>query len=291
MGKLWTRFLRALLAAALCVLTPGLASAAPAPQSIDIAGLKVVAWLPDPATPGPWPIVLFSHGFHGCNTQSNFLTEGLAAAGYAVFAPNHADAACNGGASNWLERPDEQFRDPKDWSDATYAERGQDLRRLLDALSADSRFSGPNFDWQHVSLAGHSLGGYTVLASAGAWASWKDPRVKAVVALSPYVMPFVDHQSLDGIGVPVMYQGGTLDFGITPSIQRAGGAYELTPVPKYFIDLRGAGHMAWTNLRATYHDEILAYARAFLDHVLKGKPFPAELVVPHGDVDDVRIAE
>jgi len=44
-----------------------------AQQKLHIAGLDVAAWIPSHDTPGPWPIIIFSHGFHGCNTQSIFL--------------------------------------------------------------------------------------------------------------------------------------------------------------------------------------------------------------------------
>ena len=47
----------------------------PVPQKLQIAGLAVDAWIPDSQTPGPWPIVLFSHRYCGCNTQSSFLMQ------------------------------------------------------------------------------------------------------------------------------------------------------------------------------------------------------------------------
>jgi predicted dienelactone hydrolase len=281
------RFLLALIG----LLAASVSFAGQGPQNFELAGLKVAAWIPDTATPGPWPVVLFSHGFHGCNTQSEFLMEGLAKAGYAVFAPNHRDATCSGGDSSWLDRPDGQFRDAAQWTDATFADRAQDLKNLLDALNADPRFDSVAFDWQHVALAGHSLGGYTVLELAGAWHRWKDGRVKAVLALSPYCAPFIERQTLAGIDMPVMYQRGTLDFGITPFIRKPGGAYDQTPRPKYFVEFDGAAHFAWTDLRATYHEAIIAYAHGFFDHALKGKPFPPDLAAPHDGVAEVRIAE
>ena len=45
-------------------------------------------------------------------------------------------------------------------------------------------------------LVGHSLGGYTVLGVGGGWAHWKDPRVKAILALSPYAAPFINKETL-----------------------------------------------------------------------------------------------
>jgi hypothetical protein len=47
----------------------------------QIAGLVVDTWIPDSQTPGPWPIVLFSHHYRGCNTQSSYLMQALAGAG------------------------------------------------------------------------------------------------------------------------------------------------------------------------------------------------------------------
>ena len=42
----------------------------------------------------------------------------------------------------------------------------------------------------------------------------------ALLALSPYVQPFLVRGTPAGLGAPVMYHGGTLDFGITPALHR-----------------------------------------------------------------------
>ena len=158
---------------------------------------------------------------------------------------------------------------------------GADLEAILDAILKEKSFQGVPIDSSRIGLAGHSLGGYTVLALAGAWPSWKDRRVKAVLALSPYCAPFIKKGDLGHLDVPVMYQGGTLDVGITPFVRRPGGAYDLTSAPKYFLDLAGAGHFAWTNLNKSYQSIIDDYAVAFFDRYLKGTPGPlAHLVEP-----------
>src|SRR5262245_6953359 len=64
-------------------------------DTLQIAGLSVAVWRP-PAPRGAVPLILFSHGFGGCATQSTFLTGALADAGYLIIAPNHADARCGG---------------------------------------------------------------------------------------------------------------------------------------------------------------------------------------------------
>src|ERR1700733_3345773 len=173
-----------------------------APLKMQVAGLDFAAWMPNPSTPGPWASVLFSHGFHGCSTQSTFLMKALADSGYAVFAPNHKDFACRD-LRAWMSRPESEFEDPRGWTDATYADRAQDLEKLIDALSHDPRYGAAPFDWNHLALAGHSLGGYTVLGLGGAWPKWKDPRVKAILALSPYAAPFIAKETLKGLEAPV----------------------------------------------------------------------------------------
>jgi predicted dienelactone hydrolase len=275
------------------VASPGRAAENPVAQhTLTIAGMNVAVWTPPKTIPGPWPVILFSHGFHGCNTQSTFLTQGLAENGYAVFAPNHRDASC-GNLRVLLQGPVEPFAKPDEWTDATYADRRQDIENLIDALKADPIFGAPAFDWNELGLVGHSLGGYTVLGLSGAWPSWKDSRAKAVVGLSPYSTPFLQRGDLGDLGVPAMYQGGTLDITITPFVAKADGVYDQTRPPKYYVEFQGAGHMAWTDLRAaaTYHGAIIEYTLAFLDHALKGKPFPEALAAPHGVVSAVRIAE
>jgi predicted dienelactone hydrolase len=261
-----------------------------APEKLPVAGLEVMAWLPKPGTHGPWPVLIFSHGFHGCSTQSTFLMRALADDGYAVFAPNHKDAACRN-LHAWFNRPDQAFRDPADWSDATYADRAQDIEKLIEALSKDPRFRDAPYDWKHLGLAGHSLGGYTVLGIGGGWPHWKDPRVKAILALSPYAAPFINEETLSGLDAPVMYQGGTRDLGITPYINKGNGAYPQSPAPKYYVEFDGAGHFAWTDLNPKYQSAIIDYSRAFLDKYLKGKPFPSTLATPHPGVTVVEITE
>ena len=117
------------------------------------------------------------------------------------------------------------------------------------------------FDTRTGVVGPRTLGGYTVMGLAGAWPQWRFPGIKAVLALSPYSQPFVVRHDLSGLAAPVMYQGGTLDFGITPSIAKTEGAYALSAAPKYFVEFAAAGHLAWADIgRASTHPEITAYA-------------------------------
>jgi|JI6StandDraft_1071083.scaffolds.fasta_scaffold05947_2 dienelactone hydrolase len=261
-------------AQAVSVVAPSQASTA------KIAGLDVAVW--QPKGRGPFPLVIFSHGFHGRNTQSEFLMQAMAQAGYLVIAPNHRDAARIGShadsqAGSPASSPasshassQESFRQPENWSDATYIDRRDDIAKLVSALHCDANFESL-IDWKRIALAGHSLGGYTVLGLAGAWPSWKLPGVKAVVAMSPYCQPYLASGNLASLDLPVMYQGGTRDFGITPSVKKPAGAFAKTGAPAYFVEFDKMGHLGWTtfNHDKVKQDLITQYCLAFLDKYLK----------------------
>jgi predicted dienelactone hydrolase len=261
---------------AACLIGCVAAAAAPvaAEQTVSLAGMKVEAWEPEAAT-GAVPVIVFSHGFHGCATQSRFLASAFSAAGYAVFAANHRDAGCDGGEASMRDGPQMPFQRPESWSEATYRDRADDIRRLIDALKQDARWRG-RLDWSHLGLAGHSLGGYTMLGLGGAWPGWRLDGVKAVLALSPYAQPFIVQHTLADVDAPVMYQGGGYDFAITPFLRRAEGGYDQTPAPKYYVEFDRAGHLAWTDLGED-HQAIIAYSLAFMDHYVKGLPAAAVL--------------
>jgi len=268
---------------------------------VVVAGRDVALWKPDGVAPeNGYPLILFSHGYMGCNTQSVFLMEALARAGYLVLAPNHNDAACGTARGMWhpgkllAQRPQEPFRDAAKWSDATYKDRDVDIENVLDAVVHGQSFQAVTIDRERIGIAGHSLGGYTALGLAGGWPAWKDGRIKAVLALSPHCSPYVLKGDLGHMDVPVMYQGGTRDLGETPVVKRAGGAYDLSSAPKYYVELNGAGHFAWTNLNQRYQEMIDAYSVAFFDRYLKGQKAPdplARLVgnPPPKGVSDVRV--
>jgi predicted dienelactone hydrolase len=191
-------------------------------------------------------VILFSHGFLGVADQSILLTEAWAREGFIVVAIDHADASSSG---QKREKPVAipNFVDARTWDESKFRDRRDDLVALLDYLLKLDRERG-SFLHQHVNgqavgAAGHSLGGYTVMGLIGGWPSWKDERIRVALLLSPYVMPYTHHKLLGTLKVPVMFQGGTLDWGITPFLQ---AAYDDLPGPKYYLVLQNATHFEWT---------------------------------------------
>ncbi|HWC16464.1 MAG TPA: hypothetical protein VG498_05595 [Terriglobales bacterium] len=119
--------------------------AAAEPQHLSVGSLDVAVWKPKPApSKSGYPVIVFSHGFGGCSTQSTFLMEALAEAGYLVVAPNHKDARCGGrqhyGGSRSggfmrpapMAPPQVPFRNDKAWTDETYRDRHDDIEQVLD---------------------------------------------------------------------------------------------------------------------------------------------------------------
>lgn len=237
----------------------------------------------------PAPLVVFSHGYTGCGLQSVSFTEELARNGFVVAAPDHADAAichivplARGTRHSFAAQPN--IMDPGAWNEASRLDRRQDIEAVIDHLLKDNEF-GPVIDRENIGLAGHSLGGYTVVGVAGGWQSWLDPRVRAVLAMSPYVMPFQMKNTLGNVRAPLMYQGGTLDVGITPFLKGPKGAYAAANPPVYFVELRAAAHLAWTNCgderttdsclaHVTNAHLIAEYGIAFFNRYLKGVQDP-----------------
>lgn len=233
-----------------------------------IAGLDVALWQPS-HTHYRAPLVVFSHGFTGVNTQSAWLMRAFADAGYFVVAPNHQDATGNGRRDKTKPIPD--ILDPSSWTDASFADRGEDIRHLVEAMKNDSKWKS-KVDFTRLALVGHSLGGYTVLGLAGGWPSWKMQGVKAVLALSPYAHPFNYNGSLKTVRTPIMYQSGSADLGIAPFLKGSEGSFQRTNSPTYLIEIAGAAHLAWTNKsRKDHHQELIKYyCLNFLNKYVKG---------------------
>ena len=102
---------------------------------------------------GAWPVVLLSHGTGGTAAGLSWLGRRLAARGFAVLAVNH-----HGNTGIEPYRP-EGF--------LCWWERARDLSFILDHLAIEGLFAA-RLDLSRTFAAGFSLGGYTVLALAGA---------------------------------------------------------------------------------------------------------------------------
>jgi len=115
-----------------------------------------------PSADAPFPLVVFSHGSGGARWQSIFLTEHLASYGFVVIAPDHPGNT----VLDALQTPDAFGAGIIE----SFAYRPLDIIRVLDfaeALNAPAGDLAGVIDLEHIAAAGHSFGGFTVLAVAG----------------------------------------------------------------------------------------------------------------------------
>ena len=103
---------------------------------------------------GPFPLVIFSHGLWGFRHSSVYLTEHLASYGFVVIAPDHfGDNMADLGNPDMID---------------SHIYRPLDVTRLIDFATAEDSVLQDLIDANQIAVIGHSFGGYTALASAGA---------------------------------------------------------------------------------------------------------------------------
>lgn len=113
-------------------------------------------WTDAAPAEGPFPLLMFSHGSRAFAEQSAFLTEFMTSHGWVVVAPDHT--------GNTLFDEDTGPTPP-----ALFELRPQDISAALDhilALPAEHPLAG--LTGTPIAAAGHSFGGYTMLALGGA---------------------------------------------------------------------------------------------------------------------------
>ncbi|MBH8558251.1 alpha/beta hydrolase family protein [Hymenobacter negativus] len=173
------------------------------PYTLDVA-------LDAPIEPGPFPLVLISHGTGGTPLTHRLLAHFLARHGFVVGLVRHH--ANHRDDNSWHNTPDNLVARPRHLSlaiDGLLAEFGGALR--------------PNW----VALIGHSLGGYTALALAGGQPGTlphehtdgtpqpipvvADARVQALVLLAPATVWYRAAKALRNVRVPILLMVGEKD--------------------------------------------------------------------------------
>jgi len=203
--------------------------------------LTTLVWYP--SVGGPWPVVVFAHGFEVGPTPYQHLLKTWAAAGYVVAAPAFplTDASVAG----------------SDLDEADLDHQPADVAFVLASVLDPTGPLAGHVDPTRVGVAGHSDGAETALAVAA------DPPLAlgAVVVLagspvSPGLAP----------GMPLLVAQGDADPTNPYGDGRA--VYDQATAPRFLLTLVGGGHLSPFSGGSRYDDVVDRTTLDFLDAYL-----------------------
>jgi len=226
----------------------------------------------------PAPIVLLSHGFGSEPRSFDYLSRHLASYGIAAVSVEHI-----GSDSDYeleiLEGAKKRAIAPQE-----FIERPLDIHHVLDELErrnqSDPLLRG-KLDLEKVGAIGHSLGGYTTLALAGAEINvdrlqaqcpskkinlnisllmqcrakdltpqpqLSDPRIDAAIAISPISSGILGEENLGNITIPTAIVSGSEDI-IAPVVQEQVYPFTwLSMQDKYLATIVPGDHFSGSDL-------------------------------------------
>jgi fermentation-respiration switch protein FrsA (DUF1100 family) len=214
--------------------------------------------------PGPFPLVIFGHGFNETPTPYSALLEAWARAGFVVAAPVFPleNANAPGGANE-----NDLINQPRDMSLI--------ISRMVALSEAHTGFLGGMINPNQIAVSGQSDGGETALTVAYD-RYYHDPRVGAAVILSGAKIPGVGGYDFARPTPPLLATQGTADTINPPSFTTA--FYDVAPRPKYLLTLFGASHLGpYTEEEPQAEAIVERVSIAFLDYYLKGQGSPRQI--------------
>ncbi|MHB8492429.1 MAG: alpha/beta hydrolase family protein [Solirubrobacteraceae bacterium] len=184
---------------------------------------------PPASADGPFPLVIFGHGFAVMPALYQNLLQSWARAGFVVAAPVF---------------PLENANAPGGPKETDLINQPADMRFLISQLLNESQSgSGPLaglINPSEVAVSGQSDGGDTALA-VGYDRYDRDPRVTAVMVLSGAELPGLAGFEFAFGDPPLLATQGTADTVNKPA--ETDAFFELAQPPKYLLSLLGADHL------------------------------------------------
>ncbi|MBV8999972.1 MAG: hypothetical protein JO304_12980 [Solirubrobacterales bacterium] len=205
---------------------------------------------------GPYPLVIFGHGFAVTPTIYAPLLRAWARAGYVVAAPifplGNADAPGGPNESDLVNQP----------ADMSFV-----ITRMLAASAAPASPLLRMIDGRHIAVSGQSDGGDTALAAAYN-SHFRDRRIGAAVILSGQEIPGVGGYDYPAPSPPLLATQGLADTINLPATTYA--FFDPAPPPKYLLTLPGAPHLPPYTYEQPQLSIVARVTIAFLDRYLKG---------------------
>ena len=241
---------------------------------------QVLVFPPQQWRKGKTPVVIISHGLASKPEDFASRAKQLASYGYLVALPDHI-----GSNQQYLQDMLEGYR-REIYTVNDFIDRPLDVSYVLDELEKrnQSDFDG-RLNLQQVGVMGHSFGGYTALALAGAtidfdnltkicerkiWGpnlslllqcralelnrekyNFRDERVKAVLAMNPVNSVIFGAKGLEKIDIPVFLGAGSSDPAAPAAPEQVRGFVWLKPLDKYLALVVGQAHVNFTKLDAS----------------------------------------
>ncbi len=206
---------------------------------------------------GPFPLIVFGHGFAVTPAVYARLLQAWAGAGYIVAAPLF---------------PLENANAPGGPNESDLVNQPADLRFVISRLlAANTTAASPlrgMIDPTRIAVAGQSDGGETALAAAYD-RRFRDSRIRAAVILSGSQLPGAGF-SFPHPSPPLLATQGTADTINPPSLTNA--FYTKAPRPKFLLTLLGAAHLAPYTYEQPQLRIVERVTIAFLDHYLEQRP-------------------
>lgn len=159
-----------------------------------------------------FPIIFFSHGWNGFNSQNAGQALELASRGYVVVGMQHTYGAVTTVFPDGTIAPNNPKALPANGREPNYEDTARilvdqwagDMKDTLDFLTEANRDTNSPFagklDLERVGAYGHSTGGGGVIQFCGT-----DPRCKAVLGMDPFMRPVSAEVIENGVSQPSFY--------------------------------------------------------------------------------------
>jgi predicted dienelactone hydrolase len=222
---------------------------------------------------GPFPLVIFGHGFAVTPRPYARLLEAWARAGYVVAAPifplGNANAPGGPNESDIVNQP----------RDMSFV-----ISRLVTLSAARRGLFSRLIDSREIAVSGQSDGGETALAAAYD-RYYLDRRVRAAVILSGAEIPGVGGFTFPAPSPPLLATQGTADTVNRPSFTYA--FFGIAPRPKFLLTLIGASHLSPYTGQQPQLAIVERVTIAFLNRYLKDERSQLTAMVRAGNVRGV----
>ncbi|ACB49545.1 unknown [Crocosphaera subtropica ATCC 51142] len=237
----------------------------------------VIVYKPQQWREGKTPVVIISHGLASNPESFEDLAQYLASYGFVVAMPQHPGSDTQQ-AKALLEGYSREVFDLQE-----FINRPQDISYVIDELERRNQVEfGGRLDLENVGVGGHSFGGYTALAVAGATIdfdylqkicdrlygglntslllqcraldlprenyNFRDPRVKAVIGANPVNSGIFGQKGLSEIQIPILLISGNYDPATPAVFEQLRSFIWLTTPDKSLVLAEGQAHVDFSEL-------------------------------------------